>query len=132
MRIDTSAILRSVLLAFLLLGIAGSAGAYSLQNAKDDVANLRFEKAREKLSVLAEESTGDEKQEMLLLLARLERSSSDAEALYTQVIAIDSGNRSAKEAALELAKIKFVAGDYDQALNTLRDSGACEEFEEAC
>lgn len=132
MRVDTPAILGAVLIPCILLCRAAPGAAYSLKNAKEDIAQLRFEEAREKLPALAGKAAGTEKQEILLILARLERSSLGAETAFREVLAIDPASRPAKEAALELAKIKFAAGNYHEALSILHDSGACETLEEAC
>lgn len=107
-------------------------GTVSLRSAKEDIAGLRYEDAREKLRELAGTTIGGEKQNVLLLLASLERSSEQAEAIYREAISIDPESGEAKSAILELAKINYAAGRYQEALRLLSRSDACEKSDEAC
>lgn len=104
----------------------------SLESAREDIAGLRYDEARLKLREAAESSTGTEKQEALLLLASLERSSKEAEFIYQHIISIDPESGESKRAALELAKIKYAAGRYQEAMRLLERLDACDESEEAC
>lgn len=109
-----------------------AAAAVSIKSAQEDIAELRYEDAREKLRHLADTTTGEEKQEALLLLATLERSSKEAEILYKEVLSIDAESREAKNATLELAKIRYAAGHYQEVVRLLDRANVCAESDEAC
>ncbi|MEJ2720219.1 MAG: SPOR domain-containing protein [bacterium] len=108
------------------------ASADRLDEARRDISRLRYEEAEGKLVDLARSAEGDDRQEALYLLAGLKRSVSEAQIIYQEVTRIDQSNRWGILAQIELAKIEFGMGDYDEAFAILKRASACRQSQEAC
>lgn len=93
---------------------------------------LRFDAAEEKLTEIARHSSQKTRQEALYLLAGLKQSGPEAELIYQEVIDINSRNSWSQKASLEIAKIRYALGDYQEALNIIEDSYICDDSDEAC
>jgi tetratricopeptide (TPR) repeat protein len=104
----------------------------NLNEAREDIAKLRFDAAEIKLTEIARNSSRETRQEALYLLAGLKQSGPEAELIYQEVI--DLGNRStwSKKASLEIAKMRYAIGNYREALRIIEDSYACDSSDEAC
>ncbi len=103
-----------------------------MSEARRDIAKLRFDAAEEKLTEIARHSSEETRQEALYLLAGLKQSGPEAELIYQEVIDINSRNSWSKKASLEIAKIRYALGDYQEALNIIEDSYICDDSDEAC
>ncbi len=129
----TKYLLASVFILFSIIPpVQVASGEASLKQARRNISNLRFDEAADVLTELASRSGGADRQEALYLLAGLKQSASEAELIYQEIISIDPENRWAKNAFLEIAKIRYAVGDYDEALRIIKDSIACDVFDEAC
>jgi TolA-binding protein len=120
------------LCGMLLAATAISAPAASIEDAREDIARLRYQRAEQQLVEFARSAHGEEKQEALFLLAGLKSSVTEAQIIYEEVIAIEASNDWGENAQIELAKIQYAVGDYNQALDILHRSSACRHSEEAC
>ncbi len=118
-------------LSLLLYADIGE-GNVSLRDARRDISRLRFIEAEEKLTTIARDATGENRQEALFLLAGLKQSASEAELIYQEVIHLETRNEWAKRAALEIAKIRYALGKYNEASRIIENSLACEISNEAC
>jgi TolA-binding protein len=96
------------------------------------MAKLRYDQAEQKLTVLLREGDHDERLEAMFLLAGLKQSVVEAERMYREVIDLDPDGDWAVQAHLELAKISYALGNYNESMRILEDSYACEESDEAC
>ena len=103
-----------------------------LESARSDIRALRYADAESTLAELAASASGKTLNESLFLLAGLNSSATEASRLYNRIIAGDPGGEWARRAQLELSKIKYALGDYEESLRILEDSGACEVSDEAC
>jgi tetratricopeptide (TPR) repeat protein len=124
-------ILISAALLVLLSSSFSEARSASLSEAKKLVDELRYDRAREELIELALDSSGKERQEALLLMARLKRSPDEARIIYQEVIDTDPESEQAGEAALEMAKMDYAEGKYKKALDLLGNSPAARYSREA-
>jgi tetratricopeptide (TPR) repeat protein len=106
--------------------------AASIKDAKIDFSNQRFDDARDKLIDIVRSSQGENKQEALFLLAQLKRSPDEAEIIYQEVIDSDPEGYWAQSSFLELAKIQYAIGNYQDAYQLLLNSFACDDSQEAC
>jgi tetratricopeptide (TPR) repeat protein len=104
----------------------------NLSGARDDIAKLRFDDAEKKLTEIAGQSSGETRQEALYLLAGLKKSGPDAELIYREVIDVNPKSYWSKMASLEIAKIRYALGQYQDALKIIEDSYACDDSDEAC
>jgi len=104
----------------------------SLHEARQDIEKLRFEEAEKKLTEIARHSSRETRQEALYLLAGLKQSGPEAELVYREVIDIGDESDWSKKASLEIAKIRYATGNYEDALEIIKDSYACDESDEAC
>ncbi|UCG52993.1 MAG: SPOR domain-containing protein [Candidatus Latescibacterota bacterium] len=121
-----------ILATLALLVIVWPASAGRIDDAKRDIARLRYDEAEAMLVELAKSEEGDDRQEALYLLAGLKRSVSEAEIIYQEVVQIEESNRWGSLAQLELAKIRYAVGDYRQAFEILDGAAACRHSQEAC
>lgn len=103
-----------------------------LLDARADISAGRFERAESTLTGLAQAARGEVLQESLFLLGGLARSAGDAQSAYRRVIDQDPRGEWARRSYLELAKIEYALGHYDQSRRLLEDSRACESSDEAC
>lgn len=103
-----------------------------MNEARRDIMKLRFDAAEEKLTEIARHSSQKTRQEALYLLAGLKQSGPEAELIYQEVIDINSRNSWSQKASLEIAKIRYALGDYQEALNIIEDSYICDDSDEAC
>ncbi len=118
----TAKLCNTALTLFIILALSSSALASSLKDAREFISNLQFDRAKETLIDIAVNSKGEEKQRALLLLASLKRSSDEAEILYKEILDIDQSSAAAGSALLEIAKIRFASGKYNEALDILRNN----------
>ncbi|UCH82865.1 MAG: SPOR domain-containing protein [Candidatus Latescibacterota bacterium] len=103
-----------------------------LDDVRRDISGLRYDDAEAKLVDLARTAKGEDRQEALYLLAGLKRSVSEAQIIYQEVARIDESNRWGTLAQIELAKIEFAVGDYEEAFEILSEGGVCRQSQEAC
>jgi tetratricopeptide (TPR) repeat protein len=118
--------------AVLIPLLASPAGAQSINGARRDIQELRYDQAHEKLLDIARRSRGEERQEALFLLAGLKDSVSEAEIIYQEVVSIDDTNEWADRATVEMAKVQYALGNYGRSLTMLREAAVCRSFDEAC
>ena len=110
----------------LLLVLPGTpAMADDIDDARRAISAQRFDMAETRLVEVARDSGGAERQEALFLLAGLKKSVSEAQIIYQEVIDMDADSRWGINANVELAKIEYALGRYDQAFNILEASEAC-------
>jgi tetratricopeptide (TPR) repeat protein len=122
-----------------IFGVAGvlacafsAAGGTDLASARRDISAMRYAEADLSLREIAKSSEGDEKLEALYRLAGLKKSAAEAEILYREISRMDPAGRWGVAATLELAKIRFALGEYNEASSILDTSGACRKSDEAC
>jgi TolA-binding protein len=106
-------------------------GGSELARAQAYLKHLRYPEAESTLSILVRSAEGEVLQEALFHLAGLKTSAEEAGILYRQIIDEDPRSRWSHRAQLELAKIQYALGSYDEAMNILEDSGARDESDEA-
>ncbi|NIM19764.1 MAG: hypothetical protein GTO51_05915 [Candidatus Latescibacteria bacterium] len=116
----------------ILIAALSAAGGAGLRDARKDIADLRYREAEEKLTAVARLAEGEERQEALFLLASLKQSATEAELIYQEIINVGARSTWAKKASLEIAKIRYAVGNYDEALRIIKDSFACDVSDEAC
>ena len=108
------------------------AGRSSIARAEGYIRNFRYADAESTLSDLIPGAYGEELCESLFLLAGLKTSADEASDLYQRVVDEDPRSRWAQKAHLELAKIAYALGEYDETLRILEESEACDVSDEAC
>ncbi len=127
---------KTALLALFVLFAVSMAVAPVHADRFDDVrremSKMRYDAAEAALVDIARATEGDDKQEALFLLAGLKQSVSEAEIIYQEVIRIDDSNDWGVASQVELAKIQYAIGNYNEALEMLGESGACRKSDEAC
>jgi tetratricopeptide (TPR) repeat protein len=121
-----------ILSTFVITLQSVPAFAGRLDDARRDMARLRYDEAESALVDIARSARGGDKQEALYLLAGLKKTIPEAEIIYQEVIRIDTDNRWAIAADIELAKIQYALGNYDNVLEILDSSSACGSSDEAC
>lgn len=121
-----------ILSIFVISLLSVPAFAERLDDARRDMARLRYDEAEAALVDIARSVRGGDKQEALYLLAGLKKTIPEAEIIYQEVIRIDTDNRWAIAADIELAKIQYALGNYDNVLEILESSSACRSSDEAC
>ena len=123
-------------LALLVLLAVGGVQAQSqreaINRANSMMSQGRFDEATEMLTGVSQRASGEELQHALFLLGNLEREAADAERHYRRVIDTDPRGEWAQQAQLEIAKMRYATGRYEETLRILEDSGACDEMDEAC
>ena len=125
--------LLSITLSFIAVALwFGVALADRFDDVRHDLAKMRYESAEAALVDIAKSTDGDDKQEALYLLAGLKKSVSEAEIIYQEVIRIDDTNDWGVASQVELAKIQYAMGNYNEAIELLGESGACRKSDEAC
>jgi tetratricopeptide (TPR) repeat protein len=124
----------TVVLATALAALSPRAqtGKALLREANREIRDFHYADAESTLNLLAATARGEELNESLFLLAGLKSSAADASRLYQRIIDDDPGSDWAKRAQLELSKIKYALGEYEESFRILDDSDACEVSEEAC
>ncbi len=133
---------RKLALAVCLAAIAAAAiGAVSgLKRADDLFKRCDYDRARAAVAGDTSSADRDERADALLMLARLETDYAKAETLYRRVIASENGG-AADRARLDLATMRYGAGDYAGALDLLaerrveisnRDAGTGTYFAALC
>lgn len=103
-----------------------------LEQARRDIGALRYADAESTLTEVAASARGKTLNESLFLLAGLKSSAADASRLYRRIIRDDPDGEWAKRSQLELSKIKYALGEYNESLRILEDSDACDVSDEAC
>ncbi len=106
-------------------------GRSTLARVEAYLKNLRYAEAESTLSVLVRSVRGEVLQESLFLLAGLKTSAGEAGVIYRRIIDEDPRSEWSQRAQLELAKIQYALGRYNEALRILKESGACEDSDEA-
>ncbi|MDD4856508.1 MAG: tetratricopeptide repeat protein [Candidatus Krumholzibacteria bacterium] len=94
-----------------------------LKRAEEMFRRGDYERARQQLAADTSKIDADSFYDAVLMLARLETDYASAEALYARVIASGS-ERAAQKARIDLASIRYAAGDYENALALLQAKGA--------
>ena len=107
-------------------------GEAALEDARRDIAQLRYSEAERELIDVARSSDGRIRQEALFLLAGLKNSVDEAVMIYSQVIEIAADNEWGRKSQVELAKIEYAVGHYTEAFGILEESAACRASQEAC
>lgn len=113
-------------------GVQAQSQRTTLDRANAMIAQGRYEDAAELLTDAARRARGEELQQALFLLGGIEREVSDAERQYRRLIDADPRSEWAERAQLEIAKIRYATGRYEESLRILEDSGACDDLDEAC
>lgn len=121
-----------ILICTLCLCCASAVWAADIDEARRAISNLRYNAAQTALVDIARSSGGNDKQEALFLLAGLKKSVPEAEIIYQEVIRIDESNRWARKAQIEMAKIQYAVGNYNQAFDILETSASCGYSLEGC
>jgi tetratricopeptide (TPR) repeat protein len=103
-----------------------------LERADRDIRALRYSDAESTLAVLTRTAHGSRLGESLYMLAGLKSSATDASRLYRRIIDEDPGGEWAALANLELSKIQYALGNYEESFRILVDSRACADSDEAC
>lgn len=109
-----------------------SFGSATLEQAETYLKDLRYAEAESTLSIVIRSARDEELQESLFLLAGLKTSADEAAVVYRQIVDEDPQSRWSQRAQLEMAKIQYALGNYDEALRILRESRACDVSDEAC
>ena len=120
-----------IIVAVVVMGVS-PAYADKFDDVRRDLSKMRYDNAESALVDIARSSDGGDKQEALFLLAGLKKSVSEAEIIYQEVIRIDDSNNWGVASQVELAKIQYALGNYNEALEMLGESGACRKSDEAC
>lgn len=107
-------------------------GQSLLADAERDLKRARYAEAESTLTLLTRSVSGDELQQALFLLAGLQSSASEAADLYRRIIDNDPGSDWSKRSQLEVSKIQYALGNYEESYRILEDSRACDVSEEAC
>jgi tetratricopeptide (TPR) repeat protein len=121
-----------VIVALAILSAPAQSDTAQLERARSDIRALRYADAESTLAEVAASASGKALNESLFLLASLKSSAAEASSLYHRIISDDPGSNWAKHAQLELSKIKYAMGEYEESLRILEDSGACDVSDEAC
>jgi tetratricopeptide (TPR) repeat protein len=129
----TKVLIVAVLAAWALpAALSGQTDRSLLQRAQRDIARARYADAESTLTSLSRSASGDVLLESLFLLAGLQSSVDDAAVLYRRIIDDEPGGDWAKHAQLELSKIEYALGNYEESLRILDESEACDVSDEAC
>jgi len=104
----------------------------TINRANSMIAQGRFDEAAEMLTPVVKRARGEELQHALFLLGGLERDAANAERHYRRVVDADPRGDWARRSQLEIAKMRYATGRYEEALSILDDSGACRDMDEAC
>jgi tetratricopeptide (TPR) repeat protein len=128
---------RIVLIGALLAALASISSIAQteqalLERVQRDIQALRYSDAESTLALVTQNASGKRLGESLFLLAGLKSSAADASSLYSRIINEDPNGEWAKQAQLELSKIQYALGNYEESLRILEDSGACDGSDEAC
>jgi tetratricopeptide (TPR) repeat protein len=121
-----------IFLAMTCIVLPVSSEPSNLNEARDDIAKLRFDAAERKLTDIARNSSHETRQEALYLLAGLKQSGPEAELIYQEVIDLSDENSWSKMAALEIAKIRYALGEYQDAIRIIEEFYVCDDSDEAC
>jgi tetratricopeptide (TPR) repeat protein len=120
-------------LAILMpLLLAAQSERSMLESALRDIRALRYSDAESTLTVLTRTAEGDRLEQALYLLAGLKSSTAEASRIYSRIIDQNPRGKWASLANLELSKIQYALGNYEEALRILDDSDACNGSDEAC
>jgi tetratricopeptide (TPR) repeat protein len=103
-----------------------------LDRAENYLREARFAEAESTLNIASRSSSGEELQHSLFLLAGLKSSVADAGRIYRRVIDVDPDGDWAKRSQLELSKVQYALGNYEESFQILSDSRACNVSDEAC
>lgn len=103
-----------------------------LARAEGYIRNFRYAEADSAITELLPSVNGEELCESLFLLAGLKTSAENASGLYRRIIDEDPHSDWARRAQLELAKISYALGDYEETLRILEVSESCDISDEAC
>jgi tetratricopeptide (TPR) repeat protein len=103
-----------------------------LERARNALDRADYASAEATLTDLSLTASGETLQECLFLLAGIKSSAGEAQRLYHRVIDQRPDGEWAKRSSLELSKIQYALGNYEESLRMLEDSEACEISDEAC
>lgn len=107
-------------------------GSDLLEDARIDIRARRYADAESTLAVAVNSTQGDLRYESMFLLAGLKSSVPDASRIYRRVINEAPESEWARRSQLELSKIQYALGNYEESLRMLEDSQACDVSDEAC
>jgi tetratricopeptide (TPR) repeat protein len=102
------------------LAVAAIAAGSGLKRAEDLFRRCEYDRARAAAGGDTSSSNRDDRADALLMLARLETDYGKAESLYRRVMASENG-RAANRARLDLATMRYAAGDYAGSLDLLAE-----------
>jgi tetratricopeptide (TPR) repeat protein len=102
------------------LAVAAIAAGPGLKRAEELFRKCDYERARAAVAGDTSSTDGGARAEALLMLARLETDYTNAETLYRRVMASES-ERAADRARIDLATMRYAAGDYAGALDLLAE-----------
>jgi tetratricopeptide (TPR) repeat protein len=129
----TSLVIRLSAVLLLVSGaVLAQPGSVLLERAHSELDNADYDAAESTLTQLVQTASGEVLQESLYMLAGLKSSADEARRLYVRVIDVSPENEWAKRSQLELSKIQYALGNYEESLRILEDSEACEISDEAC
>jgi tetratricopeptide (TPR) repeat protein len=94
-----------------------------LKRAQEMFRRTDYERAEHEVAADTSKIDADAFYDAVLMLARLETDYASAEALYARVI-VSGSERAAQKARLELATIRYAAGDYERVLDLFRGQRA--------
>jgi TolA-binding protein len=103
-----------------------------LERARNALDRSDYAAAEAALTDLSVTATGEILQECLYLLAGIKSSAGEAQRLYRRIIDQRPDGKWAKRSSLELSKIQYALGNYEESLRLLEDSEACAVSDEAC
>jgi tetratricopeptide (TPR) repeat protein len=125
-------IFAALVAAAIPAGVWGQSERSMLERAERDITRERYADAESALTLVTRSASGDVLLESLYLLAGLQSSVDDAARYYRRIIDDDPRNDWAKRAQLELSKIEYAMGNYEESFRILDESDACDVSDEAC
>lgn len=131
MRTETT-IVAALMTAFLTASPMAQSERAMLASAQRDIQSMRYARAESTLTLLSRTARGERLGNTLFLLAGLKSSADDASRLYRRIISDDPGGEWSKRSQLELSKVQYALGNYEESFRILQDSDACSASDEAC
>jgi len=122
----------AVLAVLVAMSPRAQTGQTLLERAERDLRASRYAEAESTLALATRTADGEVLRESLFLLAGLKSSADDAARIYERIITDDPDGDWAKKAQLELSKIQYALGNYEESFRILEDSRACDVSDEAC
>jgi tetratricopeptide (TPR) repeat protein len=124
--------LTTLLAAMGTVSLFAQSGRDLIEDARIDMRAWRYSDAESTLALAVNSTQGELRYESMFLLAGLKSSVPDASRIYRRVISEAPDSDWAKQAQLELSKIQYALGNYEESLRLLEDSQACDISDEAC